>query len=69
VALAVEELEECSPALPRSLAYTVGGSLHSNMNELRLLETNIRVLFALDPRRMTILLIGDDKSGRWSKSR
>ncbi len=26
---------------------------------------HIRVLFAFDPRRMAILLIGGDKSGRW----
>jgi hypothetical protein len=27
----------------------------------------IRVLFAFDPRRMAILLIGGDKSDRWSE--
>jgi hypothetical protein len=57
VALAVEKLEERGPALPRPLADSVEGSRHSNMKELRPLGTNIRVLFALDPRRMAILLI------------
>jgi hypothetical protein len=67
VALAVEKLEERGPALPRPLADTVEGSRHSNMKELRPLGTNIRVLFAFDPRRMAILLIGGDKSDRWSE--
>jgi hypothetical protein len=65
VTLAVEKLEERGPALPRPLADTVEGSRHSNMKELRPLGTNIRVLFAFDPRRMAILLIGGDKTGRW----
>ena len=67
VALAVEKLEERGPALPRPLADTVEGSRHSNMKELRPLGTNIRVLFAFDPRRMAILLIGGDKTDRWRK--
>jgi DNA-binding XRE family transcriptional regulator len=67
VALAVEKLEERGPALPRPLADTVEGSRHSNMKELRPLGTNIRVLFAFDPRRMAILLIGGDKTDRWSE--
>jgi hypothetical protein len=67
VALAVEKLEERGPALPRPLADSVEGSRHSNMKELRPLGTNIRVLFAFDPRRMAILLIGGDKTDRWSE--
>jgi hypothetical protein len=67
VALAVEKLEERGPALPRPLADTVEGSRHSNMKELRPLGTNIRVLFVFDPRRMGILLIGGDKTDRWSE--
>ena len=54
-------------ALPRPFADTVEGSRHSNMKELRPLGTNIRVLFAFDPRRMAILLIGGDKTDRWRK--
>jgi hypothetical protein len=37
------------------------------MSPDRALGTNIRVLFAFDPRRMAILLIGGDKTGRWSE--
>jgi hypothetical protein len=67
LALAVEKLEERGPALPRPLADTVEGTLHSNMKGFRPLGTNIRVLFVFDPRRMATLLIGGDKTDRWSE--
>lgn len=35
------------------------------MKELIPMGGNIRVLFAFDPRRMAILLIGGDKTNRW----
>ena len=36
------------------------------MKELRVSRSGtLRVLFAFDPRRMAILLVGGDKSGRW----
>ena len=35
------------------------------MKELRPLSGSLRILFAFDPRRTAILLIGGDKSGRW----
>ena len=56
---------ERGPALGRPLADTVSGSRHANMKELRPPGGNIRVLFAFDPRRMAILLVGGDKTGRW----
>jgi hypothetical protein len=37
------------------------------MKELIPLGSDIRILFAFDPRRMAILLIGGDKSGQWDK--
>lgn len=67
VAVAVEKLEERGPALPRPFADTIEGSRHANMKELRPPATNIRVLFAFDPRRMAILLLGGDKSGRFEE--
>lgn len=63
--VAVQELEERGPALGRPFADTVKGSRHQNMKELRPPEGNLRVLFAFDPRRMAILLVGGDKTGRW----
>lgn len=64
---ATEKLEEYGPALPRPLADTVKGSRHKNMKELRPVGCNIRVFFAFDPRRVGMLLIGGDKTGRWKK--
>ncbi|HVB74564.1 MAG TPA: type II toxin-antitoxin system RelE/ParE family toxin [Ktedonobacteraceae bacterium] len=37
------------------------------MKELRPPATNIRILFAFDPRRVAILLIGGDKTNRWQE--
>jgi hypothetical protein len=37
------------------------------MKELRPIGGGIRILFAFDPRRMAILLIGGDKTGRWNQ--
>lgn len=65
VALAVEALQEQGPALSRPFADTVEGSRHANMKELRPPEGNLRVLFAFDPSRMAILLLGGDKTGCW----
>ncbi len=65
ITAAVEFLEESGPALGRPLVDTVEGSRHPNMKELRPPARNIRILFAFDPRRTAILLIGGDKTGRW----
>lgn len=51
---------------PRTSA--VNGSRHGHMRELRIKGGGqIRVLYAFDPRRSAILLIGGDKTGndRW----
>lgn len=66
VRFAVETLGERGPALGRPMVDTISHSRHSNMKELRpRASQNIRVLFAFDPRRHAILLIGGDKTGRW----
>jgi hypothetical protein len=68
VGAAIEELEEQGPGLGRPLVDTINGSRHRNMKELRpVVAGNIRVLFAFDPRRHAILLIGGDKTGRWKR--
>lgn len=36
------------------------------MKELRPRGGHLRVLFAFDPRRTAILLVGRDKSGQWA---
>jgi hypothetical protein len=63
---AVQLLEERGPSLGRPLADLVHQSRHKNMKELRPTNT-IRVLFAFDPRRVAILLIGGDKRGSWNR--
>jgi len=61
----VEVLQERGPALGRPLVDTIKGSRHPNMKELRPTVGNIRILFAFDPRRMAILLLGGDKTNCW----
>lgn len=53
--------------LGRPLVDTIRGSRHANMKELRPPGGNLRVLFAFNPRRTAILLIGGDKTGRWQE--
>jgi len=65
VEAAVNQLEAGGPALRRPFVGAIEGSRHANMKELRPLGGKLRVLFAFDPRRMAILLIGGDKTNRW----
>jgi hypothetical protein len=67
IAIAVEALEERGPALGRPFVDTVKASRHANMKELRPHGETIRILFAFDPRRTAILLLGGDKRGRWKR--
>jgi hypothetical protein len=61
----VELLRNLGPALPRPHADVVKGSRYPNMKELRTQSQGkpLRTLFAFDPRRCAILLIGGDKTG------
>jgi len=65
----VRVLERVGPALTRPYADAVRGSRHANMRELRIQHKGrpYRLLYAFDPRRTAILLIGGDKGGddRW----
>ena len=65
VVVAVEILQEAGPGLGRPLVDTIKGSRHPNMKELRPRRGNLRILFAFDPRRTAILLLGGDKTHRW----
>ncbi len=66
VVAAVKFLQEQGPLLGRPFVDTVKSSRHANMKELRPREGNLRILFAFDPRRMAILLLGGDKTSRWN---
>jgi len=61
----VNLLRQLGPLLRRPYADTLKGSRHSNMKELRTQHRGrpLRTLFAFDPRRCAILLIGGDKTG------
>lgn len=65
IAASVELLRQLGPQLTRPHADTIVGSKHSNMKELRTQHRGhpLRTLFAFDPRRAAILLIGGDKTG------
>jgi hypothetical protein len=59
-------LETEGPALGRPTVDTIKGSRHLNMKELRVSKGGaIRILFAFDPRRQAVLLLGGDKTGHW----
>ena len=61
----VELLEERGPQLSYPYSSDIRGSNHGHMRELRVQSSGrpIRVFYAFDPRRVAILLIGDDKTG------
>lgn len=65
----VRLLEEKGPALGFPYTSGVKGSRHSRMRELRVQHAGrpFRILFAFDPRRCAVLLLGGDKggNGRW----
>ena len=58
-------LKEFGPSLGRPYVDSVKGSRHENMKELRVSNKKrvFRILFAFDPKRSAILLIGGDKRG------
>lgn len=64
-------LEKMGVTLKHPYCSGINGSEYSHMRELRVQHNGkpYRVLYAFDPRRKTILLIGGDKTGdkRWYK--
>jgi len=68
VITAVEMLANGGPTLGRPTVDHIIGSRHHNMKELRPrgAAKNIRILFAFDPAREALLLIGGSKEGNWS---
>jgi hypothetical protein len=61
----VELLQERGPTLPRPHADVISVSRHANMKELRgkVADRHLRVLYAFDPCRTALLLLGGDKTG------
>lgn len=62
----VELLAIKGPQLPYPHSSGIQGSKHGHMRELRIQHKGrpYRVLYAFDPRRMAILLLGGDKTGK-----
>lgn len=69
VSASVQLLEVRGPTLPFPHSSGIVGSKHGHMRELRIQHQGrpLRVLYAFDPRRVAILLLGRDKTGqaRW----
>jgi hypothetical protein len=69
VSNAIDLLAAHGPSLGRPLVDRLKGSAYHNMKELRpgsAGATEVRVIFAFDPAREAILLVGGDKSQQWS---
>ncbi|MEN8235770.1 MAG: type II toxin-antitoxin system RelE/ParE family toxin, partial [Actinomycetota bacterium] len=61
-------LAEHGPRLRRPVVGSIESSRHPNMKELRVSSGGVlRVLFAFDPRRHAILLLGGNKTGNWAE--
>jgi hypothetical protein len=69
IGVAVRLLEKLGPFLTFPHSSDIRGSRHGRLRELRIQKSGrpIRMLYAFDPRRMAILLLGGDKTGgdRW----
>jgi hypothetical protein len=69
LAMVLDILEEQGAALGRPYVDTIKGSMFPNMKELRVQHAGnpYRILFAFDPQRQAVVLIGGNKGGdkRW----
>lgn len=69
IASHLDVLEEEGPRLGRPYVDTLKDSNYPNLKELRVqhLGRPFRILFAFDPKRQAVLLVGGDKGGkkRW----
>jgi hypothetical protein len=66
VAVRVQLLEDFGPTLGRPTVDRINASAFQNMKELRCSSDGaLRILFAFDPRRQAILLLGGNKTGNW----
>jgi hypothetical protein len=69
IAVALVPLRERGPSLGRPLVDTLKGTPVPNLKELRVQAGGrpYRILFAFDPARRAIMLVGGDKGGdaRW----
>lgn len=62
---AIEHLREHGPGLGRPRVDSIHGSRHHKLKELRSAGGHLRALFAFDPRRRAVILLGGDKTNDW----
>jgi hypothetical protein len=70
VAQAVAALREEGPTLGRPLVDRLKGTNIHHLKELRpgsQGRSEIRIIFAFDPTRSALLLLGGDKAGNWQR--
>lgn len=65
ITAAINRLERAGPVLGRPFVDSIQGSRHHNMKELRSSGGHLRALFAFDPNRRAVVLVGGDKTGEW----
>jgi hypothetical protein len=65
IAAALDQLELHGPSQRRPVVGLIEGSRHHNMREVRSFGGHLRALFAFDPRRHAVVLLGGDKAGNW----
>jgi hypothetical protein len=63
----IRAIAQAGPGLRRPLVGTISRSRHHNMREARSVGGNQRILFAFDPNRHAVMLVGGDKTDRWQK--
>jgi hypothetical protein len=65
IGAAIEHLREHGPSLGWPRAASISRSRHHNMKEPRSAGGHLRALFAFDPRRRAVILLGGDKTKDW----
>lgn len=65
ITAAINRVQRRGPSQGRPFVDTIKGSRHHNMKELRSAGGNLRALFAFDPDRRAVVLVGGDKTNDW----
>lgn len=66
VRAALERVAIAGPVLGRPEVDAIKSSRIHNLKELRL-HRSVRILFAFDPNRRAVMLVGGDKAGSWNR--
>jgi hypothetical protein len=63
---AIGRVESVGPLLGRPRVDSIQRSRLHNLKELRI-HDGVRILFAFDPNRRAVMLVGGNKTGRWDR--